>query len=67
MSQSAKQRIKELTRMAERAGWRVVMTKRHHLKWYPPRGDMYVSPTTPSDYRSIKNIEAELKRRGLEA
>lgn len=66
MSSAAQKRIAELRREAIRQGWRIIEGR--HLKWLPPdrEAGIVVTARTPSDHRAIKNIEAELRRHGLE-
>lgn len=48
-------------------GWRVQVTSNGHLKFLPK--DRSVSPvfgpSTPSDYRSVKNVRTKLRKAGL--
>lgn len=60
-----KKRLKELVREAERQGWTVEIRRSGHLKWTAPNGDMVFSPSTPSDYRGLKNLTRDLRHRGL--
>ena len=57
--------MKALRRAAERAGWRVALTKRGHYKWFPPEGRMVVTASTPSDHRALSNIKSMLRKEGL--
>lgn len=57
--------LRALARAAERQGWSVERTRNNHLKWKPPQGQYYVSSSTPSDHRALRNIRAHLIQRGL--
>ena len=57
--------IRELKAHAESQGWVVTPTKNGHLKWVSPAGAVVISPSTPSDWRSMKNHVAYLRRAGL--
>lgn len=60
--------IRAIARAAEAQGWRVDRTKRGHWRFRPPdpsQGIVYHSGT-PSDTRAVKNLIADLRRRGLE-
>jgi hypothetical protein len=61
-----KKQIRELIRIAEAQGWEVTPTNSSHLRWRGPEGHGLVfTPSTPSDWRSIKNATAQLRRAGL--
>lgn len=56
--------LKALVREKKHQGWIIVPTKNGHLRWtYEPTGDFFISPSTPSDYRSLLNVKADIKRR----
>lgn len=58
--------VKKLIKLAEKQGWRVRVTKRGHVLFYPPKGTGSACASgTPSDHRTIKNTVADLKRLGL--
>jgi hypothetical protein len=64
---AAKKELKEITREAERQGWRVGKTKKGHLKFFAPDGESIVTTGgTPSDHRSIDNLIARLRRYGFQ-
>jgi hypothetical protein len=63
---SAKKELKEITREAERQGWRVGATKKGHPQFFAPDGENIVTGSgTPSDHRSIDNLVARLRRYGF--
>lgn len=63
---SAKKELKEITREAERQGWRVGETKKGHPQFFAPDGENIVTGSgTPSDHRSIDNLVARLRRYGF--
>jgi predicted RNA binding protein YcfA (HicA-like mRNA interferase family) len=60
-----KRDVQQLVRKLEDQGWAVVLTGGGHLKATPPGGGAPVfMPATPSDWRSLKNSTALLRRRG---
>lgn len=65
MASSHRKEIRKLTRVVEQQGWRVELGD--HIKWFPPDGGRPVfCGSTPSDNRSMKNLRAELRRRGAQ-
>lgn len=60
-----KKQIRELIRVARRQGWEVTTTNGSHLRWRGPDGGLVFTPSTPSDWRSIKNMTAQLRKEGL--
>jgi len=57
--------INKILRVLVAAGWRVVPTRRGHIKCYPPGGGpLVLLPGTPSDHRAVKNAVARLVRSG---
>lgn len=56
--------IKQLAREYERKGWNIVRSKGgSHTFWRHPSGQgMVTVPGTPSDWRSIQNTKADLRR-----
>ncbi len=58
--------LQQLIHVARKAGWSVHQRHGGHLCWRPPgRGAMVFSAATPSDWRSLANVRASLKRAGL--
>jgi hypothetical protein len=57
-----KREVIELLREAEEHGWRVRLTKRGHWRLQHPTGGLVFAPSTPSDWRSVKNTAAHLRR-----
>lgn len=57
--------LREILREAERQGWRVVRGSKH-FKLYAPDGKTIVTaPTTPSDWRAIRDVIARMRRAGF--
>lgn len=55
-----------LVREAKQSGFHVEQLPGGHLKFVPPGGGQaIIGASTPSDYRSVKNTRARLKRAGL--
>jgi len=58
--------LRQLIHVARKAGWSVQQRRGGHLCWRPPgRGAIVFSAATPSDWRSLANVRASLKRAGL--
>ncbi len=58
--------LQQLIQRAVHQGWSVEQRRGGHLCWRPPgRGVQVFSATTPSDWRSLANVKASLKRAGL--
>lgn len=60
----AKKELKKLMRIARKQGCKVKTCGSGHLKWYLPKGIVH-TPKTPSEYRSILNVKALLRKHGL--
>lgn len=54
-----------LVKQATAQGWEVTNTKSNHLKWVAPNGAFFFSPSTPSDYRSIRGLKRDLRVNGF--
>jgi predicted RNA binding protein YcfA (HicA-like mRNA interferase family) len=59
--------VKDVIAAAEDQGWEVTRTKKGHLQFIPPdpTRPMVHGSGTPSDWRSLKNLIAQLRRSGL--
>jgi len=58
--------LQKLIHVARKGGWSVQQRHGGHLCWRAPgRGAMLFSASTPSDWRSLANVRASLKRAGL--
>lgn len=57
--------LAKLMKLAIKQGWRVELTKKCHVKFYIPGGQIIVAASTPSDPRSIKNLRSQLRVGGL--
>ena len=53
-----------LVRKAIDAGWRVVH-RRRHVQLYSPHGVIVCLSATPSDWRGLANLRAQLCRAGV--
>lgn len=56
---------KALIALARDQGWEYSKTSGGHHRLVSPQGRIVMNSGTPSDYRSVKNFRAELKRHGL--
>ncbi|KKL51786.1 hypothetical protein LCGC14_2292010 [marine sediment metagenome] len=63
-----KSEVAEMMKECRRRGCRVLLSKRGHYRIYPP--DKTAAPITaassPSDWRSIRKLRADLRRAGVE-
>jgi hypothetical protein len=60
---SLKGDMKALVRQKKKEGWEIERTRNCHLRWiFIATGAVVISATTPSDYRSLLNTKADLKR-----
>ncbi len=58
--------LQQLVAAARKAGWSVRKRRGGHLVWQRPDGDgLIFSASTPSDWRSLANVRASLRRAGL--
>lgn len=63
----ASKAVRQLIRELEKQGWTVELTKGNHYKATPPGSKLGVYfPSTPSDWRSLKNVLSELRKRGFQ-
>ena len=63
---AARKELKEITREAEKRGWRIGRTKKGHSQFLAPDGaSIVMAAGTPSDRRSIDNLVAGLRRYGF--
>ncbi len=58
--------LRDIVREARRQGWKVLPTKGGHLEFRSPQGQRIFGPSTPSDWRAVRNLLAHLKRGGFE-
>lgn len=57
--------FRDLARAAREADWTIHLTGGGHLAWCPPSGPVVFTPSTPSEWRGIRNARARLTRAGL--
>ncbi len=63
---SRKSEVRHLVRLAERAGWRVEIGRKH-MRWYDETGALqFGSSSSPSDHNAINALTRDLKRRGID-
>lgn len=64
-----KVKVKELDELVEaawEAGWWCERAGNKHVKCYPPSDSRMVPvPSTPSDWRTVRNKRSQLRRSGL--
>lgn len=61
---SVRKDLNDLIRRAQGRGWEYLGINgsgHHRLRW-PPTGQKITVPRTPSEYRGLRNAEADLKR-----
>lgn len=52
---------RQIAKILENHGY-TLKRRTNHLVWVSPRGQVIVTPSTPSDHRTVKNILAIVKR-----
>jgi predicted RNA binding protein YcfA (HicA-like mRNA interferase family) len=57
-----KKDLKQIVQMYEQWGWSVEKTNGGHLRFKGPKGELVFSGSTPSDWRAIANLKAQLRR-----
>lgn len=58
--------LRNLAKLAQSQGWTLKPTSKGHLRFQAPGGmGMVLASSTPSDYRSSKNLLSRLRRFGL--
>jgi len=59
--------VKDLEKAAREQGWRVTRTTKGHWRFWPPDRQTPPStfPGTPCDWRAIRNLIADLRRKGF--
>ena len=66
MSQDLKKKFEELLDLAQQHGVRVVRDKKHTVVYPKDKNQRpLVFSKTPSDYRSVENLKAQLRRAGV--
>lgn len=58
--------VEKLRRAALRAGFKVRITAKNHLRWTAPNGDGLTSALTFGDPRRIRQIEKFLREHGVD-
>lgn len=59
---------RDMCPLAERAraqGWPVAWCPGGHLRWSSPAGALVYSSGSPSDWRAVHKLRADLRRHGL--
>jgi predicted RNA binding protein YcfA (HicA-like mRNA interferase family) len=54
--------LRRLIRDARRRGWHATLTNGGHIRLTHPNGGLVHTSYTPSDHRSIRNLDAQLRR-----
>ncbi|MFF9785658.1 hypothetical protein [Streptomyces nigrescens] len=62
---ATKKDLKQLRKKLEEQGFEVVPTKKNHYLVYKGKDFVTALPSTPSEYRGMKNSLADLKRFGF--
>lgn len=61
---SRRDKVRLMLDAAEECGWEVNRTRNNHYRMtHPVTGATVFASSTPSEYRGIKNVIAELRRR----
>jgi predicted RNA binding protein YcfA (HicA-like mRNA interferase family) len=57
---------RDVCNKAKKQGWSIGKTRNGHLKLRPPNKNIVIiGPSTPSDWRAVKNLIAHMKRNGF--
>ena len=56
---------RELASEAITAGWKLKRTGGGHIAWIAPNGGKCFGPSTPSDWRSVRNHRSDMKKYGF--
>ena len=65
MGKDAKDELRDIEEQLASQGWRIELRKGGHIGYFPPDGSPPVfGPATPSEYRSLDNVRAKLRRAG---
>lgn len=64
-SDMKKKMLDIVRRVEDIPGWQVTPTKGGHLKFTNPQGRSCFAPSTPSDYRGLRNVARDLRKLGL--
>jgi hypothetical protein len=57
-----KKDVKQLVQLYIQWGWKIDKTNGGHLRFRGPKGELVYSASTPSDWRALANLRAQLKR-----
>jgi len=59
--------LRDIEKAAKEQGWEVGRTKKGHPRFVPPdpTKEIVIGSGTPSDWRALKNLLAQLKRQGF--
>lgn len=60
---SHRKEMKKLCRSLKKRGWTIGQTRNQHVKLIAPWGETIFAASSPSDYRSIKNLRALIRRK----
>lgn len=58
--------LKVLLKKAREQGFTVRMNRRQHYRVTSPSGETISTPSTPSDYRSLREVRSKLRRIGMD-
>lgn len=57
--------LRDLGKRAMAAGWEITRTRNLHFRWKAPSGALVFTSGTPSDHRTLRNVQSLLRRAGL--
>lgn len=58
--------LRRLFRKLSDQGWEIVLRRAGHIKLIAPHGGCYFTGASPSDFRAIKKLTADLRRMGAD-
>lgn len=56
--------LRSLAEDAAKQGWRIFMRPNGHLRWESPEGAVVFTSATPTDWRAVHRVRADLRRNG---
>ena len=59
---SLRKDLDQIVKTAKKRGWHVTRTRRGHLRFQHPKHGIVFTGSTPSDYRGLLNLQAQVRR-----
>lgn len=58
--------LRRILRKLADQGWEIIQRKAGHLKLVAPCGQAYFTGSSPSDFRALRKLTADLRRMGAD-